>query len=110
MLRWLQRLWGKRTPESQSRPQRRRFEPRILSIPRFDGSGDPPPLHWKACHPSTARRFKAEMTCRAGHGLVLKGHSVDAGGMVRPSVVCMTRGCGFHEFVRLSNWTLGQLD
>ena len=75
----------------------------------FEGASDPPPLSWKACHPSTVHRFKAQLTCPKGHGLVLKGHSIDARGRVYPSVVCMTDSCEFHEFVRLVGWDFGPL-
>ena len=71
------------------------------------GIGDARALHWKACHPATVRRFKAEMTCKSGHGLVLKRHSVSADGTVTPSVVCLSSGCTFHEFVRLEGWKIG---
>lgn len=50
------------------------------------------------------------MTCNRGHGLVLKGHTVAADGRVSPSVVCMTRGCSFHEFVRLHEWEFGDVN
>lgn len=81
----------------------------ILGLSRYDGPADPPPLHWKPCHPSTARRFKAEMTCSAGHGLVLKGHRISDDGRVNPSVVCMMPGCSFHEVVRLQAWDFGEI-
>ena len=79
-----------------------------VRLARHVGAGDPPPGKWKECHPSTVNRFKAEVTCPNGHGLTLKGHSVSAGGVVRPSVVCPSRGCAFHEFVELSGWTHGE--
>ena len=79
----------------------------IIPIPRFIGEGDPPPFHWKACHPSTIKRFKAEMCCPEGHGLVLKGHSIAADGRVSPSIVCPNPTCSFHEFVSLSDWEFG---
>lgn len=76
---------------------------------RFQGDGDPPAGHWKACHPSTAVRFKAEVTCPRGHGMVLKGHSVSKTGVVRPSIVCPDPGCSFHEYALLENWSGGDL-
>lgn len=88
-------------------PAQRRHS--LIAVPRFDGISDPPPFSWKPCHPSTMRRFKAQMTCPRGHGLVLKGHSIDATGQVHPSVVCMADGCDFHEFVRLADWDFGTL-
>lgn len=82
---------------------------RLVEVPRFRGGSNPPPFSWVACHPSTMHRFKAQMTCPRGHGLVLKGHSIDVAGRVHPSVVCLTEGCDFHEFVRLSEWEFGVL-
>lgn len=82
---------------------------RLIDVPRFEGDSDPPPLSWKPCHPSTMRRYKAQMTCPNGHGLILKGHSINANGRVHPSVVCLTEGCDFHEFVRLADWDFGLL-
>jgi hypothetical protein len=87
---------------------RQRYE-YLVDIRRFDGDADLPALAWTSCHPSTMSRFKAQMTCSNGHGLVLKAHSVDATGRVHPSVVCMTMGCGFHEYVRLVDWNFGSL-
>jgi hypothetical protein len=78
-------------------------------IARFEGLGDPPAGHWKHCHPSTMKRFKAEMTCPNGHGLVLKSHAIKPDGIVFPSVVCQARGCTFHEFVLLRGWDKGEL-
>lgn len=83
---------------------------RLVDVPRFRGASNPPPFSWVPCHSSTMRRFKAQMTCPRGHGLVLKGHSVDAVGRVHPSVVCLTEGCDFHEFVRLSEWEFGAIN
>lgn len=87
--------------------ERETFGP--LALHRFDEAGSPPKLHWKPCDPSVARRFKAQITCSQGHGIVLKGHSIAADGRVRPSVVCTSPGCGFHTFVTLRNWTDGAL-
>ena len=81
----------------------------VKAIPRYFGRDDPPPLTWKACHPSTISRFKAELTCPDGHGMTLKGHTVSSDGTVKPSVVCPKHGCSFHEFVRLIDWDFGQV-
>lgn len=81
----------------------------VRGIHRYDGPSDPPPMHWKPCHPSTMRRFKAEMTCSAGHSLVLRSHQIAEDGRVQPSVVCTVPGCSFHEFVRLQTWEFGDL-
>ena len=91
------------------KPKSRTFAP--LGIPRFNGmSAAAPPLSWTACHPSTIRRFKAQLTCSAGHGLVLKNHAIDAAGNVYPSVVCRFPGCKFHSYVRLQQWDLGAIE
>jgi hypothetical protein len=66
-------------------------------------------LHWKASHPSTIRRFKAEVTCSHGHGIALRGHTIEADGRVVPSIVCRTPGCDFHEIVRLEGWRAGRI-
>jgi hypothetical protein len=109
-VRWLRTLWARVRPASK-RPARsaKPFQPTFVPIEQYVGDGDPPPLQWKACHPSTVRRFKAEVTCGQGHGLVLKGHSVSADGRVWPSVVCLSAGCAFHEFVRLKDWKFGDV-
>ncbi len=78
-------------------------------LEHYVGTERPPPSTWKDCHPSTRRRFKAELTCSRGHGLTLKGHVVHFDGRVEPSVVCPHLGCDFHEFVRLKGWTAGTL-
>jgi hypothetical protein len=95
---------------TQGRRPRREYVPFRVAIHEFAGTGSPPALHWKACHPSTVKRFRAEMTCGSGHSLVLKGHSVAANGNVSPSVVCMRAGCTFHEYVRLVGWKAGNVD
>lgn len=79
-------------------------------IKRYDGALDPPPGHWKPTHISTRTRFKAQMTCSEGHGLVLKNHTIDDEGKVSPSVVCKTSSCSFHEFVLLDGWDFGNID
>jgi hypothetical protein len=74
---------------------------------RYAGASEAPPMHWKPCHPATVKRFKAEFACPNGHGIILKGHSIDADGTVHPSVVCPAPACDFHDFVRLSRWDAG---
>lgn len=98
-------LFGLR--KKQPEPDRRYH---LVEVPRIgDGSGDSHVLSWKPCHPSTMRRFKAQMTCPRGHGLVLTNHSIDSTGLVQPSVICMTEGCDFHEYVHLKDWNFGPL-
>lgn len=109
---WLVNPWKRIWPPFARRPsvtatQNRSSRPIVLR--RFDGEGDPPPLMWKPSHPRTASRFKAHLTCAAGHGVTLRDHAVGADGSVRPSVVCMAPGCSFHEFVRLDGWSGGVL-
>lgn len=85
-------------------------EPRRLSIERVNGAQERlPPLHWKECHPATRVRFKATMSCHNGHEFVLRGHAVNADGLVSPSVVCPVEGCTFHEYVTLNEWPFGLL-
>lgn len=111
MLRLLATLWKWLVSQFVQAPvsDRDPFRPDALAIPRYARAGDIPPLHWRACHPSTIKRFKAEMTCSRGHHLVLKGHSIMDDGQVSPSVVCSHAGCNFHTFVRLEEWDFGRL-
>ena len=80
-----------------------------VPLNRHAGEGRPPKLHWKPSHPSTITRFKAEVTCSHGHGVVLRDHTVEADGQVIPSVVCKEPGCDFHEMVCLVGWTSGRI-
>jgi hypothetical protein len=114
MLRWLISIWewlfhSERKQPAQVATGAPLYKSNIISIRRYTGNEDPPPLYWKACHPSTMKRFKAEMTCSRGHGMVLKQHAVYADGRVFPSVVCLEHECNFHEFVRLDTWDFGPL-
>ena len=114
MPRWLLRLVGLFGGEPRGTPHRREMQaPRrsfpIVPLPEHSGEGSPPRLHWKASHPSTITRFKAQMTCARGHGIALRDHSVEADGRVFPSVVCNAPGCDFHEYVRLEGWSAGQI-
>lgn len=103
---------GPSTPSPASAPRKREaksYEPRRVLIRRSADDGEAPPLHWSPCHPSTISRFKAELTCSYGHGLVLRSHRIDASGDVFPSVVCPSKGCAFHEYVKLDEWSFGSL-
>lgn len=42
--------------------------------------------------------------CRHVFRFAKKVHKISVDGAVSPSVVCPWRGCGFHEFVQLSDW------
>ena len=97
-----------RKPQRGPSPSRECRE-KVVAVPMHRTKGRMPSLTWKPCHPSTVRRFKAEMTCSEGHGMVLRGHSVSADGRVSPSVVCRHPGCRFHDFVRLQDWTFGSV-
>ncbi|MCW2082439.1 UNVERIFIED_ORG: hypothetical protein M2193_004614 [Bradyrhizobium japonicum] len=109
MPRWLRSLLSRMLPRKNPvhQPTSRLWTRPRLDVPRYAGAGEVPPMHWRSCHPATVRRFKAEFSCPNGHGIVLKGHSIDADGTVHPSVVCPSRSCGFHDFVRLARWDAG---
>jgi len=94
----------------RKKPAARPSEITYTDIPRWKTMTPKPPAgHWAPCHPATIKRFKASMTCPAGHGLVLKGHHIFDDGRVHPSVVCPDPGCSFHEFVKLEQWTFGDV-
>lgn len=114
MAEWIDRvlrllgLCGGTTDDARRLPSLRRSYPTIpLAMHR--GDGRTPPMHWKPSHPSTIRRFKAEVTCARGHAIALRDHSVEADGRVVPSIVCNAPGCDFHEIVRLEGWSAGQI-
>lgn len=109
-IRWLAKLW-KRMNNVGVRDLARfhRKPPVTTNVCRYRGAGDPPPLHWKACDPSTIRRFRALLTCPGGHIMTLRARTIESSGTVWPSVVCRSLGCGFHDFVRLIDWDLGRL-
>jgi len=79
----------------------------LVVVTRWSGAGQAPSLTWKECHPRTRAIFKAELTCSNGHSISLRRHSIAADGKVFPSVVCMSQGCDFHDFVILDGWTAG---
>ena len=108
-IRRLTGFWKPQIKPSGGAPKTslRRHAP--ITVARYRGAGNPPPLHWKACDPSTIMRFKAVLTCPSGHGLTLRTHRIESNGAVRPSVVCQFPGCQFHDFVRLRDWDLGRL-
>ena len=102
-------LWSRllRSTRSKRGEERRSYPTIPLSL--HSGEGRPPKLHWKPSHPSTIKRFKAEVTCSRGHAIALRDHTVEADGRVIPSIVCKTPGCDFHEIVRLDGWSAGRL-
>lgn len=107
MIKWLRGLvgwlWGRGAVAQ--RPVT--IEPRVVPIPRLIPGMAPTPLTWSECHPTTVKRFKAEIICSYGHAVTLRNHRVDRDGFVSPSVVCREPLCRFHEFVRLEGWTAG---
>lgn len=110
LLRWIVDLWRQlfhRDHITSAPASEIKHGP--IPLARYDGPNQPPPMHWKPCHPRTVTRFKAHMTCDAGHPIILKDHVIFADGTVKPSVICNSRGCRFHEFVKLSDWTGGEI-
>lgn len=95
------------TRQAAAGPRRRSYP--LLGLKEHAGDGRPARLHWKASHPSTMRRFKAEVTCSRGHGITLRNHTIEADGRVVPSIVCRTPDCDFHEIVRLEGWRSGRI-
>jgi hypothetical protein len=82
----------------------------VLDFPRYtDVSTKLPPGYWAPCHPQTLRRFKASIACPKGHQISLLNHSISEHGAVTPSVICLTPGCTFHEFIRLEDWDFGSV-
>jgi hypothetical protein len=49
------------------------------------------------------------MACTYGHLLTLREHSIEADGMVSPSVLCPEPDCTFHAYVRLEGWNGGSV-
>jgi hypothetical protein len=111
----LDNLFGPRRPSSLPPVPRRSSQQSTYrlypsrTLEQYVGEGSPPPLRWKASHPSTIRRFKAEVTCSRGHGITLRDHTIEADGQVLPSIVCKRAGCTFHEVVRLEGWSAGRI-
>ena len=49
--------------------------------------------------------YTAKLACpRCGARGNLDTHEIDAAGVVNPSVICPTDGCGWHETVQLVGW------
>ena len=69
-------------------------------------SNDHTPGTWKPLQLPDGRRT-ATFTCPKGHHGSLSDHDIMEDGQVHPSVLCMTEGCGFHEFVKLEGWADG---
>ena len=44
------------------------------------------------------------VVCPNGHGGFIDAHTIDATGVVTPSVECPREGCGWHANIRLLGW------
>lgn len=70
---------------------------------KFPQSNNYEPGTWKGVRSDNERG--ASFTCpecsRTGS---LIDHEINESGEVRPSVVCPSDGCSFHEFVKLEGW------
>ncbi len=52
--------------------------------------------------------ISAHLSCPdCGETASLGDHTIDADGLVNPSLVCPHKGCAFHEFVVLEGWNGG---
>jgi hypothetical protein len=99
----LARTWYRAVPEI------------TLILLRHRPSEDPPgtnpePLTWRLVgeDPIAAKRNAFVLcTCPKGHDCYLSAdvHAVAIDGSVMPSYVCPVPDCGFHEHVRLENWS-----
>ena len=64
-----------------------------------------PKTHWHGGLPRSGKRT-AIMTCPdCGQEYSLGGYEIDDKGVVTPSVVCVTKGCTFHEHLILEGWS-----
>ena len=64
------------------------------------------PGTWKGLRTPAGR--SASFTCpRCGLACSLDGHTIEASGFVRPSVLCPVEGCTFHDWIRLVGWSPG---
>jgi predicted RNA-binding Zn-ribbon protein involved in translation (DUF1610 family) len=62
------------------------------------------PRTWKGLKLANGGR-SASFTCpKCGQTAVLIDHEINADGTVRPSVVCPTENCDFHEWIVLGGW------
>lgn len=112
LIAWIYRATGLANPRNDQTSIRMDsfYGRRRLDIQRCaEDMGSPSPMQWAACHPSTRKRYKATMTCSNGHVLTLRGHVIEQDGTVSPSVICPKKGCSFHAYVRLANWTFGRI-
>jgi hypothetical protein len=69
------------------------------------GIGEPQNgMFWRPLQKSDGSQT-AWFRCPKGHLGMLSAHTIGADGTVTPSVVCPTEGCGFHEYIKLKDWT-----
>ncbi len=75
------------------------------TFPRNDGTVKAPGT-WRRVAEAARAVWVALVCCpQCGVECSLRGtHAVEADGTVRPSLVCPTEGCSFHEHVRLDGW------
>jgi predicted RNA-binding Zn-ribbon protein involved in translation (DUF1610 family) len=79
----------------------------MIEIPRaaddFSRWGTYRPARYKVIR--SDEKQTALMACpECGKVFSLRDHQIDPNGVVSPSVVCAAN-CGFHDFVRLLNWS-----
>lgn len=75
----------------------------MITVPQ---SNEHVPGTWKLLLIGKRQRRSATFTCPHGHVGSLSDHEITADGYVHPSVLCMTDGCGFHEFIFLEGWAV----
>lgn len=82
----------------------------VLAVPKFQFDGTKQDrLRWLNLTSYSIRGFKATLYCPQGHVISLRLHTVEASGLVAPSVVCHEPGCKFSAHVRLLDWTYGHV-
>jgi hypothetical protein len=76
----------------------------MISLRKSAGVMPSEPLTWA---PDSRPSSWAVCTCPNNHLATLSKaiHSVDAHGVARPSFICPTEGCGFHDWVTLEDWS-----
>ena len=72
----------------------------MIIVPHSNGHE---PRTWKGLQTENGR--SASLTCPQGHVCSLSNHEILSDGSVHPSVICPEDGCGFHEFVKLKDWS-----
>lgn len=62
------------------------------------------PRTWRKLPIFDGPRWILVITCPKGHDGSVMTHTVDASGVISPSVVCPIDGCSFHATVALNAW------